>query len=49
MNNLNLALTDYLTTQGLKGVFSMFGVVEKVDREKAGLRASTLLNQVFTL
>jgi hypothetical protein len=42
-------LTQYVTNQALKGVFTMIEVEEKGIREKAGLRTSALLKQVFAL
>lgn len=42
-------LTAYVTNQALKGVFTMIEVEEKGIREKAGLRNTTLLKQVFAL
>jgi hypothetical protein len=49
VNKVNPDLTNYVTTQALKGVFRMIEVEEKGIREKAGLRSSTLLKQVFAL
>ena len=46
---VNPDLTNYVTTQTLKGVFRMIEVEEKGIREKAGLRTSILLKQVFAL
>lgn len=42
-------LTQYVTTQTLKGVFTMIGIEEKGIREKVGLSNTTLLKQVFAL
>jgi hypothetical protein len=42
-------LTAYVTNQALKGVFTMIEVEEKGIREKAGLRNTALLQQVFAL
>ena len=42
-------LTNYVTTEALKGVFTMIEVEEKGIREKVGLRNTTLLKQVFAL
>lgn len=49
VKNVNPNLTDYVTTQALKGVFTMIAVEEKGIREKVGLRNSALLKQVFAL
>ncbi|PQJ72167.1 DUF4197 domain-containing protein [Polaribacter butkevichii] len=49
VNKVNLDLTQYVTNQALKGVFTMIEVEEKGIREKAGLRTSALLKQVFAL
>jgi hypothetical protein len=49
VNKVNPDLTNYVTTQTLKGVFRMIEVEEKGIREKAGLRTSILLKQVFAL
>ncbi len=42
-------LTSYVTTQTLKGVFTMIAIEEKGIREKVGLRNTALLQQVFAL
>ena len=49
VSKVNPDLTDYVTTQALKGVFTMISVEEKGIREKVGLRSSNLLKQVFAL
>tara|TARA_R110002073_G_scaffold145532_2_gene297651 strand:- start:16478 stop:17182 length:705 start_codon:yes stop_codon:yes gene_type:complete len=49
VKKVNPDLTDYVTTQSLKGVFTMIEVEEKGIREKVGLRNTTLLRQVFAL
>ena len=49
VKRVNPNLTDYVTTQALKGVFTMIAVEEKGIREKAGLRTTPLLRQVFAL
>lgn len=49
VSKVNPDLTNYVTTQALKGVFTMIEVEEKGIREKVGLRNSTLLKQVFAL
>lgn len=42
-------LTNYVTNEALKGVFTMIEVEEKGIREKVGLRSTALLRQVFAL
>lgn len=49
VNKVNPDLTDYVTTQTLKGVFKMIALEEKGIREKVGLRNTALLRQVFAL
>lgn len=49
VNKVNPDLTNYVTNQALKGVFTMIAVEEKGIREKVGLRDSPLLRQVFAL
>ncbi|TVZ57147.1 uncharacterized protein DUF4197 [Lutibacter sp. Hel_I_33_5] len=49
VNKVNPDLTDYVTTQALKGVFTMIEVEEKGIRQKVGLRNTALLKQVFAL
>jgi len=49
VKKVNPNLTDYVTTQALKGVFTMIEVEEKGIREKVGLRNSSLLKSVFAL
>ena len=49
VKKVNPDLTDYVTNQALKGVFTMIAVEEKGIREKVGLRNTTLLKQVFAL
>ena len=49
VKRVNPDLTDYVTGQALKGVFTMIAVEEKRIREKAGLRNTALLRQVFAL
>lgn len=46
---VNPNLTQYVTSQALKGVFTMIEVEEKGIREKVGLRDTPLLKQVFAL
>ena len=49
IKQVNPDLTSYVTTQALKGVFTMIAIEEKGIREKAGLRNTVLLKQVFAL
>ena len=49
VKKVNPDLTQYVTNQALKGVFTMIEVEEKGIREKAGLRNTALLKQVFAL
>ena len=49
VKKVNPDLTDYVTNQALKGVFTMIAVEEKGIREKVGLRNTALLRQVFAL
>ncbi|QXP72574.1 DUF4197 domain-containing protein [Tenacibaculum sp. AHE15PA] len=49
VKKVNPDLTDYVTGEALKGVFTMIAVEEKGIREKAGLRNTALLRQVFAL
>jgi hypothetical protein len=49
VKKVNPDLTTYVTTQALSGVFTMIEVEEKAIREKAGLRNTALLQQVFAL
>jgi len=49
VKNVNPDLTTYVTTRALEGVFTMIEVEEKGIREKAGLRNTALLQQVFSL
>ncbi|WP_369049271.1 DUF4197 domain-containing protein [Tenacibaculum sp. UWU-22] len=49
VQKVNPDLTDYVTTEALKGVFTMIAVEEKGIREKVGLRNTALLRQVFAL
>lgn len=49
VKRVNPDLTQYVTNQALKGVFTMIEVEEKGIREKAGLRNTALLKQVFAL
>ena len=49
VTKVNPNLTEYVTNQALKGVFTMIEVEEKGIREKVGLRNTALLKQVFAL
>ena len=49
VNKVNPDLTQYVTNQALKGVFTMIEVEEKTIREKVGSRNTALLKQVFAL
>ncbi|OSY87281.1 hypothetical protein WH52_12550 [Tenacibaculum holothuriorum] len=49
VKKVNPDLTDYVTTEALKGVFTMIAVEEKGIREKVGLRNTALLRKVFAL
>ncbi len=49
VNKVDTDLTKYVTTEALKGVFTMIEVEEKGIREKVGLRNTALLKQVFAL
>lgn len=49
VTKVNPNLTDYVTTQALKGVFTMIEIEEKGIRQKVGLRNTALLRQVFAL
>lgn len=46
---VNPDLTDYVTEQALKGVFTMIAVEEKEIRNKVGARSTDLLKRVFAL
>ncbi len=48
-NNVNPDLTDYVTQQALKGVYTMIAVEEKQIRTKLSSRTSDLLKRVFAL
>ncbi|MBZ0327222.1 MAG: DUF4197 domain-containing protein [Altibacter sp.] len=49
VNKVNPDLTDYVTNEALKGVYTMIGVEEKNIRTKISSRSTTLLKQVFAL
>ncbi len=48
-NDVNHDLTDYVTGEALKGVFTMISVEEKEIRNKVSSRTTTLLKKVFAL
>lgn len=48
-NNVNPDLTDYVTTEALKGVYTMIAVEEKEIRTKVSSRTTDLLKKVFAL
>ncbi|WP_178983734.1 DUF4197 domain-containing protein [Winogradskyella helgolandensis] len=48
-NNVNPDLTDYVTQEALKGVYTMIAVEEKEIRTKVSSRGSDLLKKVFAL
>jgi hypothetical protein len=48
-NNVNPDLTDYVTGEALKGVYSMVEVEEREIRSKVSSRTTTLLKKVFAL
>ena len=49
VNKVNPDLTDYVTTEALKGVYTMIAVEEKKIRTNLNSRTTTLLQQVFAL
>lgn len=49
VNKVNPDLTDYVTTEALKGVYKMIAVEEKKIRTNLNSRTTTLLQQVFAL
>ncbi|MFT7627925.1 MAG: hypothetical protein ACI9OS_001578, partial [Ulvibacter sp.] len=49
VNKVNPDLTDYVTTEALKGVYKMIAVEEKQIRTKVSSRTTNLLQQVFAL
>jgi hypothetical protein len=49
VNKVNPNLTDYVTTEALKGVYKMISVEEKEIRNKVGSRTTDLLRKVFAL
>ncbi|MGB6268308.1 MAG: DUF4197 domain-containing protein [Olleya sp.] len=48
-NNVNPDLTDYVTGEALKGVFTMIAVEEQQIRTQVSSRATDLLKKVFAL
>ncbi|NNF85957.1 MAG: DUF4197 domain-containing protein [Winogradskyella sp.] len=48
-NDVNPDLTDYVTTEALKGVYTMIAVEEKEIRKKVESRTTDLLKKVFAL
>lgn len=49
VKKVNPNLTNYVTNQALKGVFTMIAEEEKGIRQKVGMRNTALLRQVFAL
>jgi hypothetical protein len=49
ITKVNPDLSDYVTTQALKGVFTMIELEEKEIRKRVNLRRTTLLKQVFSV
>lgn len=49
VNKVNPDLTDYVTEEALKGVYTMIAVEEKEIRTKVSSRTTNLLQQVFAL
>lgn len=48
-NNVNPDLTDYVTSEALKGVYTMIAVEEKEIRTKVASRTTDLLRRVFAM
>lgn len=48
-SSVNPDLTDYVTNEALKGVYTMIAVEEKEIREKTASRTTDLLKKVFAL
>ncbi len=48
-NDVNPDLTDYVTHEALKGVYTMISVEEKEIRQKVSSRTTDLLRRVFAL
>lgn len=49
VNDVNPDLTDYVTNEALKGVYTMIAVEEKKIRTKVSSRTTDLLKKVFAL
>ena len=49
VNDVNPDLTDYVTNEALKGVYTMIAVEEQEIRNKIGARTTDLLRRVFAL
>lgn len=49
VKKVNPDLTDYVTAETLKGVFTMIAIEEEGIRKKIGLRDTSLLRKVFAL
>ena len=49
VNKVNPDLTDYVTNEALKGVYTMISVEEKNIRTKVSSRTTDLLRKVFVL
>jgi len=49
VNKVNPDLTDYVTIEALKGVYTMIAIEEKEIRTKISSRTNTLLQRVFAL
>ena len=49
VSKVNPDLTDYVTSEALKGVYKMIAVEEKEIRTKTSSRSTALLQQVFAL
>lgn len=49
VNRVNPDLTDYVTTEALKGVYKMIAIEEKEIRNKVSSRTTDLLRRVFAL
>ena len=47
--DVNPDLTDYVTNEALKGVYTMIAVEEKEIRNKVSARTTSLLQKVFKL
>lgn len=48
-NNVNPNLTDYVTNQALKGVYTMIAVEEEEIRNKVSSRSTDLMRKVFAV